>query len=130
VSRWRELAITGQRSFVNRGFADLTLWGTGVTLSFRSEFAFVKVPAPSVHQTLGLPKNTIPTFLRHTLLVESEPTSQGLLGEQMGNRFLREKEKTQRLVVAAIEQGGLRHKVKELARRISTLAISYWHFPR
>jgi hypothetical protein len=90
----------------------------------------VKVPAPSVHQTLGLPKNTIPTFLRHTLLVESEPTSQGLLGEQMGNRFLREKEKTQRLVVAAIEQGGLRHKVKELARKISTLAISYWHFPK
>jgi hypothetical protein len=125
VSRWRELAITGQW-----GFVDLPLWGTRVTLSFRSEFAFVKVLAPSVHQILGLPKNTIPTFLRHTLLVQSEPTSQALLGEQMGDRFLREKGKTQRLVVAAIEQGGLRHKVKELARKISTLAISYWHFPK
>jgi hypothetical protein len=72
----------------------------------------------------------VPTFLRHTLLVESEPTSEALLGEQMGNRFLREKGKTQRLVVAAIEQGKLRHKVKEMARKISTLAISYWHFPK
>jgi hypothetical protein len=47
----------------------------------------------------------------------------------MGNRFLREKGKTQRLVVA-IEQGGLRRKMKEMARKISTLAISYWHFPK
>jgi hypothetical protein len=48
----------------------------------------------------------------------------------MGNRFLREKGKTQRLVVTAIEQGGLRYKVKEIARKISTLAISSWHFPK
>jgi hypothetical protein len=48
----------------------------------------------------------------------------------MGNKFLREKGKTQRLVVAVIEQGGLRYKVKEMARKISTLAISYWHFPK
>ena len=39
MSRWRELAITGQRSFV-----DLTLWGTRVTLNFRSEFASLKCP--------------------------------------------------------------------------------------
>jgi hypothetical protein len=64
------------------------------------------------------------------IAVESEPTSQALLGEQMGNRFLREKGKTQRLVAAAIEQGGLRHKVKEMARKISKLAINYWHFPK
>jgi hypothetical protein len=78
----------------------------------------------------GLPKNTMPTFLLHTLLVQFDPTSQALLGEQMGNKFLREKGKTQRLVVAAIEQGGLRYKVKEMARKISTLAISSWHFPK
>jgi hypothetical protein len=48
----------------------------------------------------------------------------------MGNRFLREKGKTQGLVVAAIEQGGLCCKMKEMARKISTLAISYWHFPK
>jgi len=48
----------------------------------------------------------------------------------MGNKFLREKGKTQRLVVAAIEQSGLRYKVKEMARKISSLAISYWHFPK
>jgi hypothetical protein len=53
-----------------------------------------------------------------------------ILGEQMGDKFLREKGKTQKVVVAAIEQGGLRSKVKELARKISTLAISYWHFPK
>ena len=68
--------------------------------------------------------------LCHTLLVKFEPTSQALLGEQMGNKFLREKGKTQRLVVAPIEQGGLRYKVREMARKISTLAISYWHFPK
>jgi hypothetical protein len=78
----------------------------------------------------GLPKNTMPTFLLHTLLVQFEPTSQALLGEQMGNKFLREKGKTQRLVVAAIEQGGLRYKAKEIARKISRLAISSWHFPK
>jgi hypothetical protein len=48
----------------------------------------------------------------------------------MGNKLLREKGKTQRLVVAAIEQGGLRSKVKEIARKISTLSISSWHFPK
>jgi hypothetical protein len=48
----------------------------------------------------------------------------------MGNKFLREKGKTQRLVVAAIEPGRLRYKVREMARKISTLAISYWHFPK
>jgi len=48
----------------------------------------------------------------------------------MGNKFLRDKGKTLRLVVAAIEQGGLRYKVKEMARKISTLAIGYWHFPK
>jgi hypothetical protein len=48
----------------------------------------------------------------------------------MGDRFLGAKGKTQRLVVAAIEQGGLRYKVKEIARKISTLAISSWHFPK
>jgi len=68
--------------------------------------------------------------LCYTLLVQFEPTSQALLGEQMGNKFLREKGKTQRLVVAPIEQGGLRYKVREMARKISTLAISYWHFPK
>jgi hypothetical protein len=63
-------------------------------------------------------------------LVQFEPTSQALLVEQMGNKFLREKGKTQRLVVAAIEPGRLRYKVREMARKISTLAISYWHFPK
>jgi hypothetical protein len=48
----------------------------------------------------------------------------------MGDKFLREKGKTQKVVVAAIEQGGLRSKVKELARKISTLAISYWHYTK
>jgi hypothetical protein len=48
----------------------------------------------------------------------------------MGNRFLGAKGKTQRLVVATIEQSGLRYKVKEIARKISTLAISSWHFPK
>jgi hypothetical protein len=65
-----------------------------------------------------------------SLLVQFERTSQALLGEQMGNRFLREKGKTQRLVAAAIEQGGLRHKVKEMARKISKLAINNRHFPK
>jgi hypothetical protein len=72
----------------------------------------------------------MPTFLRHTLLVQFEPTSKALSGEQMGDKFPREKEKTQRLVVAATEQGELRRKVKEMARKISTLAISSWHFPK
>jgi hypothetical protein len=44
-------------------------------------------------------------------------------GAQMGNKFLREKGKTQ-------NQSGLRYKVKEMARKISTLAIRYWHFPK
>jgi hypothetical protein len=79
---------------------------------------------------LGLPKNTMPTFLGQTLLVQSEPTSQALLGEHMDNKFLRENGKTQRLVVAATEQGGFRCKLKEMARKISTLAISSWHFPK
>jgi hypothetical protein len=48
----------------------------------------------------------------------------------MDNKFLRENGKTQRLVVAATEQGGLRCKLKEMARKISTLAISSWHFPK
>jgi len=48
----------------------------------------------------------------------------------MGKKFLREKGKTQGLAVAAIEQGGLRYKVKKMARKISTLAISSWHFPK
>jgi hypothetical protein len=47
----------------------------------------------------------------------------------MGNNFLRKKAKTQRMV-AAIEGGGWRYKVKEMARKISTLAISSWHFPK
>ena len=29
----------------------LALWEGGATLSFKGEFAFVKVPAPSVHET-------------------------------------------------------------------------------
>jgi hypothetical protein len=82
------------------------------------------------HASTRLPKNTMLTFLRHTLLVQFEPTSQALLGEQMGNKFLREKGKTQRLVVAAIKQGGLRYKVKGIARKFSTLAIGSWHFPK
>jgi hypothetical protein len=64
------------------------------------------------------------------LVVQFGPTSQALLGEQMGKKFLREKGKTQRLAVAAIEQGGLRYKVKKMARKISTLPISSWHFPK
>jgi hypothetical protein len=64
------------------------------------------------------------------LLVQFEPTSQALWGEQMGNKFLRENGKTQRLIVAANEQGGLRYKVKKIAKKISTLAISSWHFPK
>jgi len=44
-------------------------------------------------------------------------------GEQVGNKFLREKGKTQR-------QSGLRYKVKEMLRKISTLPISSWHFPK
>jgi hypothetical protein len=41
----------------------------------------------------------------------------------MGNKFLRDKEKTQ-------SQSGLRYKLKEMLRKISTLAISSWHFPK
>jgi hypothetical protein len=78
---------------------------------------------------LELPKNTMPSFLRRTLLVQFERTARALSGEQMGKKILREG-KTQRLVVAAIEQGGLRYKVKEMARKISTFAISSWHFPK
>jgi hypothetical protein len=48
----------------------------------------------------------------------------------MGNKFLRKKGKTQRSVFTATEQGGLRYKVKEMARKISALAISSWHFPK
>jgi hypothetical protein len=47
----------------------------------------------------------------------------------MGDKFLREA-KTQKLAVAAIKQGGLLYKVKEMARKISTSAISSWHFPK
>jgi Protein of unknown function (DUF3738) len=64
------------------------------------------------------------------LVVKSQPTSQTLLGEQMGKKLLREKGKTQRVVLAAIEQGGLRYEVKKMARKISTSAISSWHFPK
>jgi hypothetical protein len=73
-----------------------------------------------------------PGLSRHSALREYNSSEQAERNgvNKWATDFLAQKERHKDWSLPQSNRGGLRYKVKEIARKISTLAISSWHFPK